>query len=290
MNGLYLQGGGAKGAFQAGALYELNKQGIRFEKGAGTSIGAVNLYFLLTGNLEAMKERWTHVDLNRFDHDFTRLGKVLDNEPLMAVLEALEVREESLREAWVNHTAVEDGKLREKRTDLKPLSKTERMAAVKASALLPLDPAAGGIRGEVIEGFNSEKLFERFRKRVSEGLYDGCRLDGGILNNFFVEPFIEEPLEGLVLIVFEPAFDPGQVLKALYGRRLLVIGPEVPFKPSDTLRFEEAFCRRLFYEGQRAVRGKGRLLERFFPKAKPGPTSSGGGVRDRTGRPSWERE
>ena len=61
--GLCLCGGGAKGAYQAGVIKALYDRGIsKFNSISGTSIGAVNGYFLFTGNVEKLEEIWTNLD------------------------------------------------------------------------------------------------------------------------------------------------------------------------------------------------------------------------------------
>lgn len=62
MRGLALEGGGAKGAYQAGAIRALLKRGITFDGVAGTSIGAINAAFFAAGNCEAMYKLWLSTD------------------------------------------------------------------------------------------------------------------------------------------------------------------------------------------------------------------------------------
>lgn len=59
MRGLALEGGGAKGAYQAGAIKAFNKRGIKFDGVAGTSIGAVNAAFYASGNVKVMFKLWS---------------------------------------------------------------------------------------------------------------------------------------------------------------------------------------------------------------------------------------
>ncbi len=62
MKGLALEGGGAKGAYQAGAIKAFNKKGIRFDGVTGTSIGAINAVFYACNNEEAMYKLWLSTD------------------------------------------------------------------------------------------------------------------------------------------------------------------------------------------------------------------------------------
>jgi predicted acylesterase/phospholipase RssA len=56
--GLFLQGGGALGAWQAGVLEELDVRGLRFDKVMGFSIGAVNGSAIAFGRLPEAMARW----------------------------------------------------------------------------------------------------------------------------------------------------------------------------------------------------------------------------------------
>ena len=52
MRGLVLEGGGAKGAYQAGAIKALEKKGIKFDGVAGTSTG----YCLMVKRKQALHQ------------------------------------------------------------------------------------------------------------------------------------------------------------------------------------------------------------------------------------------
>ena len=55
---LVLSGGGAKGAFQAGAIDELAKRGFKFQSIAGVSVGALNGVMVASGRVDRMIEIW----------------------------------------------------------------------------------------------------------------------------------------------------------------------------------------------------------------------------------------
>ncbi len=59
MKALVLEGGGGRGAYQAGAIKALRKKGINFDAAGGTSIGAINAAFYVTHNFDAMYKLWT---------------------------------------------------------------------------------------------------------------------------------------------------------------------------------------------------------------------------------------
>lgn len=55
---LVLEGGGAKGAYQVGAIKALKKKGIEFDTIIGTSIGAINSAFIAQGDINKLEELW----------------------------------------------------------------------------------------------------------------------------------------------------------------------------------------------------------------------------------------
>jgi len=253
MNGVFLQGGGAKGSFQAGVLYGLHKRGIRFQVASGTSIGAVNLYFLLTGNIEKMKEVWTNVELPKFDHDYSHIGKVIDNEPIICILRDLEDRKSEIKKAYVNYVFVDACALYEKEKEIASLDKRSRLEYVKYSSLLPIHRKRADSKENIIERFDSKKAFAMLNRDVEKGIYQGYRLDGGIKNNMFIEPFLENPVDKLYLIVFRRDFRVPYEIEKAYGERLSVICPQTDFAMGDTLRFEKEFCRSRFACGEDAA-------------------------------------
>lgn len=74
--GLFLQGGGAKGAYQAGAIKALNQKKIYFDGVGGTSIGAINSAFYVTKNFNAMYKLWLKTDCEDL---FGIDGKIFDD-------------------------------------------------------------------------------------------------------------------------------------------------------------------------------------------------------------------
>ena len=58
MIGIALEGGGARGAYQAGAYMALKECGIKPKMIAGTSIGALNAALMVQGDLDKMIDLW----------------------------------------------------------------------------------------------------------------------------------------------------------------------------------------------------------------------------------------
>ena len=68
--GMALEGGGARGSYQAGAAKALIENGYHFNGFVGTSIGAINSALLAQGELETMIELWNTTEVSSlFDID-----------------------------------------------------------------------------------------------------------------------------------------------------------------------------------------------------------------------------
>jgi NTE family protein len=63
MRGLVLEGGGARGSYQVGALKAFKKRKIKFDGVVGTSIGSINGVFVVTGDYKKLENVWKSVSL-----------------------------------------------------------------------------------------------------------------------------------------------------------------------------------------------------------------------------------
>lgn len=84
--GLCLSGGGARGAYQAGAIKALAEAGIldQIEVYAGTSIGAANAAVLASKSPKALEDVWFNIPQNALKHEKKLLSRLLE-EKLKAI-------------------------------------------------------------------------------------------------------------------------------------------------------------------------------------------------------------
>ncbi len=81
MRGLVLQGGGAKGAFQAGAVKALLERGYTFDGVVGTSIGALNALMIAQGDFNKLCSLWEDMAIDRvLDIDIDKWEKIKNKE------------------------------------------------------------------------------------------------------------------------------------------------------------------------------------------------------------------
>ncbi len=79
--GLALEGGGARGAYEAGAVKLLKERGYEFSFCCGTSIGAVNAAMVAQGDSDKLLEIWKDMSYNKiFDIEEDKLISALNKE------------------------------------------------------------------------------------------------------------------------------------------------------------------------------------------------------------------
>ncbi len=249
MNGLFLQGGGAKGAFQAGVIYGLYERGYDFNVISATSIGAINAYFVYSNNYNKLEDMWTNPRFNDFDNN-SDIDMVVDNQKVIDMLHQFEGKNNKIEAVYVNYVEIIDSQLKEKRVDITKLDREDSLKVIKYSSLLPGRLEKGQTVKQFIETFDSQIVFEKFKQDLVKGLYDGYKLDGGIVNNSFLNPFIENKVDKIYAIVFYNDYRlPEYILKEYNRDDIIIISPKTKLIQSDTLRFEKEFCSKLFKEG-----------------------------------------
>jgi NTE family protein len=78
MRGIALEGGGAKGSFQIGAMKALRDLGIDYEVIAGTSIGAINGAMIAEGKLDFLESLWLTLEMkDMIEGDTEMLKKIM---------------------------------------------------------------------------------------------------------------------------------------------------------------------------------------------------------------------
>lgn len=253
MEGLFLQGGGAKGAFQAGALYALMEMGIKPQVVAGTSIGAINGYYLYTGNMEEMKDLYINSQAysENLLNEKLKLEKVLDNDVIINNLHNLKGNNPHIKAFYVNYVEVINGKLKERLVNICELEKQHKLNSIKFSSLLPYcSDGKAKTFDEILQDFSWEEQTEQFKKELIAGEYEGYNLDGGVLNNCLLTPFVENKVDKLYMIPLNHSFKIPEYIREIYKEEdIVLIEREKEFHPLDTINFKEEFLRELFYEG-----------------------------------------
>lgn len=250
--GMCLPGGGAKGAFQGGAIKRLYENGVNPAILTGTSIGAVNSYFIIRNSYKELEDFWTNVEKEKFD---AKVDKTIDNSMLINELSKLQADNEKINNAFVNYVSVINRSLNEVITDIKKLDRNKALDSVRHSSLLPARREDSRNPKEAVETFNSQNLFQNFQEDVLNGIYDGYNLDGGILNNNLLSPFVTNKVDKILIIGLKSDYVvPEYIYKYYNSKDVIIIKPDVPSSPGDTLRFEKGYCLDMYERGYRIAK------------------------------------
>jgi NTE family protein len=245
--GMCLPGGGAKGAFQGGVIKRLYEYGINPLILTGTSIGAINSYFIAKNSYKELEDFWTSVDKDKFT---AKIDKTIDNSLVIDVLSKLEANNEKVNNAFVNYVSVMNSSLKEVIVDIKNSDEMEALNSVKYSSLLPARVEGKQSSEEAAANFNSQNLFQNFKEDVEKGIYDGYNLDGGILNNNLLSPFITNKVDKILIVGLKSDYVvPDYIFKYYSTKDVIMIKPDVPANPGDTLRFEKDYCLDMYERG-----------------------------------------
>lgn len=230
--GLFLQGGGAKGSFQAGALSAMVEKEIKYQVISGTSIGAINGMILLYHKEKKLRELWEKMINGKYGKDMS--APVFETKE--AILRLAEhvgtTRNPEIEHFYVNYLPVEKGRIWHEICDLCLQSDEKVYEYVSASSRLP-NP---GIWQS--ENKYSKDREELFMEQIVKGLYDGYLLDGGLVNNKFMEPLLQHDLDIIYAIVFEKEFAIPEYMAQKYRpEQIKVIKPDFVFGEMDTMNF-----------------------------------------------------
>lgn len=253
MFGLHLRGGGAKGAFQAGLLCAFWQRGVNYSVVTGTSIGAINGWFVLHNAYKELEE--LYLGLADDYHDLTFSGLTIDNSRLIDRLRSLkELPSRQIDAFYVNYVAVRDGQLREFTEDLKGADPDYAMERIGWSSLLPYNQAPMTVE-RFQEYAAAEDLGQRFQNDLARHVYDGLNLDGGMVNNQLIRQVFNHPAERVIVIGYtgtrEEYINELKDLPVSDRERITYISSDTPFAVTDTYNFDPGFLSERFREGYR---------------------------------------
>lgn len=202
MRGLALEGGGAKGAYHAGAIKAFNKKGIKFDGVAGTSIGAINAAFYASNNIKKMNELWLSADskdLFGFESDISaafKNGKI-NKEILIRGLNSIT---KIIKNGGIDITNIR--KVLENNIDEKKLRKSNIDFGLVTFNISDFKPIVITIKdipeGKVIDYIIASAYLPCFKfERIIDNKY---YFDGGIYLNCPIDLFIDKNYEEIYAV------------------------------------------------------------------------------------------
>ena len=202
MNGLVLEGGGARGSYHVGALKAFRKRGVTFDYVTGTSIGSINGVFVATGEYKKLESLWkgaTSKELFGIDENLLEALKRrefnketiesglqtvkqiiknagIDTEPLKEIL-VKNIDEEKLRKSKVGYglATYNISKRKKVRIFKEDIPKGKLTEYLLASSYLPIF---------------------KFKKIIDENYY----MDGGSYDNCPVDMLLDKNLDNIYVV------------------------------------------------------------------------------------------
>ena len=166
------------------------------------------------------------------------IDNTVDNSELIKILDKLDNNSKDKSKFYVNYVKINNKQVKEEVKDISTLDKLEAMNSIKYSSLLPFNP-----KGTL-------NLRDQFIKDVSENLYEGYNLDGGLVRNTLIEPLINDNLDKVIIISTRHDYILSEDIKSKVDEnKIEVVRPRTIFTSQDTLRFKKEFCQTMFKEG-----------------------------------------
>lgn len=247
--GLCLPGGGAKGAFQGGVIKRLYENKIFPSVITGTSIGAINSYFIMKDAYKELEDFWMGMEEGKYEG---KIDKTIDNSKFIEMLSRLNGNNNGIKNTYVNYVHIENCNLSEEIVDIAKANREDALNAVKYSSLLPMRVEEGEDPKAAASKFDSKTIFQYFREDVVNGVYNGYNLDGGILNNNLLSPFMNNKVEMIIIAGLKQDYIVPEYIYNYYkSNDIVVIKPDMPSNPWDTVRFEKDYCLDMFKRGYR---------------------------------------
>lgn len=247
--GVFLPGGGAKGAFQAGALLALKSRGVKFDIIAGTSIGAINGYFVFTDTISVLEDTWLKFEWDALEN-IRKNDDIIENKEFLNLLSMMPLDAVNDRKMFVNYIHIQNGRMTEIHDEISQYDQMTQLEKIGYSSLLPRSKESQGDNLTLENAF----ILKSFLREMVKGKYDDMYMDGGLYNNTFLEPFIDNEVDRIFCIVFEKNYELPQYITDKYDEsQIYLIEPPEEFG-NDTLRFDMEFRKKWFECGFHLVK------------------------------------
>lgn len=215
MIGLALQGGGARGAYQAGAIWAFKELGIKFNGVCGTSIGAFNGAMVVCKKEQELMEFWYNIDMGKilgFNTEYMKKKAKKEynfHYYYLGILNFFQI----LKSKGIDIKGLEDVlKSYLKEEDIKNSPCDFGLCTVRLHSLKPLYI----FKEEMLEG----KIFDyilascylpvfKREKKVDEHYY----LDGGFYDNTPINMLIEKGYKKIYIVELNPWLNINRKLK-----------------------------------------------------------------------------
>lgn len=201
MQGLVLEGGGVRGAYQIGAIKALFENGYKFDSVVGTSIGAINGALIAQGDFNMLYDEWTKMSYSKIlDLDDLKLARLLSTHVDLNIVKYITGKvantlrnggldTNKMRKLFTNY--VDEDKIRKSKIDFGLV--TYNLTDLKKVELFISDIP----EGELIDYLLASSRLPIFKAEV---LKDKKYIDGGIYNNCPINMLDKKDFDKIVVI------------------------------------------------------------------------------------------
>lgn len=204
--GLILEGGGVKGAFQAGVLEVLDEYGVTFDGVAGTSIGAVNASLYVEGGVSAILKMWDDIKAGAItDPEDERLWSIKEQGINREVLATIGKRIVKFR-SWLEKSFGKTQTFFEARVHedvMRASGKQLGVVTYCATDKSPVEALMDEIpEGRLVDYIIASATFPIFPPKEIDGKK---YIDGGVYNNLPVNLLARDGYKKMLVIRTNPA-------------------------------------------------------------------------------------
>lgn len=248
MVGLVLQGGGAKGAFQAGAIQALREEGITFDGAVGTSIGSINAALVAQNDYDLLLELWNNIDIDMvFDENSRRLPDLIADTSKRNAVNIYRTFKDIIKDRGMDMQKgitlmskyVNEYKIRSSKLDFGLTTLTKEDKEFVPLQLFKEDIPKGQLLNYIIASAN----FPLFKREYIE---DKEFMDGGLYDNLPISMLTDRYYDKIIAIRLGPSIAPVKAVDAPHCE-ITYIDPSE--KPGTVLNFSRASCQKALLMG-----------------------------------------
>lgn len=261
--GLVLEGGGAKGAYQAGAIMAFKELNIEFGCIAGTSIGAVNGVMLAQGDFERSYDLWRNIEVSKvldMEEQYVKnlYGLNIDKQTVFYLLKKIGqiIKDKGIDISRMRHIIdeyVDEDKVR--KSDIEFGLVTVDLKHMKVLKLYKEDIP----KGELCEYVMASGMLPLFKNDENS---DKKFFDGGIYDNLPISMVIDKGYKNIIAIRNRPSARPKKIkdesVNIIYIVPTTKAGGILNFTNEsvnnainmgflDTMRIFNGYCGKLYY-------------------------------------------
>lgn len=185
---LVLEGGGARGAYQVGAIRALNELGYEFDTIVGTSIGALNAAFICQGDIDKLEKLWNTLSFQDLMDINNELGESLVNMQLnsQVIIQAYKKVKKAIKDKGIDTKLIRE--ILEKNIDEEKIRNSNTRFGLVTFCISDMTPKRLFIedipKGKLVDYLLATSNLPVFkRQRIDEKSF----LDGGAYDNCSVE-------------------------------------------------------------------------------------------------------